>query len=390
MRGVRTRLFPLEPPHPRRSKALRRGLSPRGRGAAAYALATVFVCSTLATAHAEAVHAAIARQSLEQYIRPGYAHLAESTEALNQSVAALCQKPSEAALKEAKGTFTATVEAWSLVEPIRFGSVAEQHRYERIFYWPDPKGLGARQVREALGKQDQTVTEAASLSVKSVALQGLPALEYLLYGDAAGALAKGGSDATFRCRFAETIAGNVAGMAKDITSGWQDGAPYTKAYLEPGPANSAYHNEKEVTLELFKTFTTGIEMVRDQKMAKALGTKPEQARPQLAPFWRSGLSFANMADNLQSVRDLFTKGGFAQVVHDESAGVEDSIAFDLNHAIEVLRGIDKPIAEAVHDEDIRAKLEALRVSLKGAATTAGDMISRGAGLTFGFNAMDGD
>ncbi|MGB6924436.1 MAG: hypothetical protein WBE08_13390 [Methyloceanibacter sp.] len=37
-----------------------------------------------------------------------------------------------------------------------------------------------------------------------------------------------------------------------------------------------------------------------------------------------------------------------------------------------------------------AKLEALRVSLKSAATTAGDIIARGAGLAFGFNAMDGD
>jgi len=78
------------------------------------------------------------------------------------------------------------------------------------------------------------------------------------------------------------------------------------------------------------------------------------------------------------------------VVHDDTPGVEDSIVFDLNHAVQVLRGIDKPITQAMHDEDIRAKLEALRVSLKGAATTAGDMISRGAGLTFGFNAMDGD
>ena len=341
-------------------------------------------------AQAEADHAAIAKASLEQYIRPGYAHLAESTEALNQSVTALCRTPSEAALKDAKEAFAATVQAWSLVEPIRFGPVAEQHRYERIFYWPDPKGLGARQVREALDKEDATVTEAASLSAKSVALQGLPALEYLLYGDDAGTLAKGGGKATFRCRFAETIAGNVAGMAKDIASGWQDGAPYAKAYLEPGPANAAYHTQKEVTLELFKTFATGIEMVRDQKMAKALGAKSEQARPQLAPFWRSDLSFSNMADNLQSVRELFAKGGFAQVVHDDSPGVEDSIVFDLNHAIEVLRGLDKPITQAVHNEDLRAKLEALRVSLKSAATTAGDIISRSAGLTFGFNAMDGD
>jgi predicted lipoprotein len=193
-----------------------------------------------------------------------------------------------------------------------------------------------------------------------------------------------------RWQRAAAKAGNVAGMARDIASGWQDGAPYAKAYLEPGPANAAYHTQKEVTLELFKTFATGIEMVRDQKMAKALGAKPDQARPQLAPFWRSDLSFSNMADNLQSVRELFAKGGFGQVVHDDSPGVEDSIVFDLNHAVQVLRGLDKPIAQAVHNENLRAKLEALRVSLKSAATTAGDIISRSAGLTFGFNAMDGD
>ena len=79
--------------------------------------------------------------------------------------------------------------------------------------------------------------------------------------------------ATFRCRFAEAVAGNLAGMAKEIVDGWQDGAPYAKSYLEPGPANAAYHTPKEVTLELFKTFTTGIEWVRDQKIGKDAGRK---------------------------------------------------------------------------------------------------------------------
>ncbi|MGB2932060.1 MAG: imelysin family protein, partial [Methyloceanibacter sp.] len=127
-----------------------------------------------------------------------------------------------------------------------------------------------------------------------------------------------------------------------------------------------------------------------QKLAKILGASAEQARPRLAPFWESGLSFANMAGNLGGVRELFLGSGFAQLVHGESAGVEDSILFDLDHAIEVLRGIDQPIATAARDDELRAKLEALRVSLKSAATTAGDMIARGAGLSFGFNAMDGD
>jgi hypothetical protein len=244
--------------------------------------------ATATTAHAEADHAAIAKASLEQYIRPGYAQLTQSTDALKQSVAALCGKPSPAALKDTQDAFAATVEAWSVVEPIRFGPVAQEHRFERIFYWPDPKGLGTRQIRDALAKQDKSVTEPARLIGKSVALQGLPALEYLLYGDGAATLGKIGAEGTFRCSFAEAVAGNLAGIAKDIVDGWQDGAPYTKSYLEPGPTNAAYHTPKEVTLELFKTFTAGIEWVRDQKLAKTLGPKPEQARPQLAPSGGAG------------------------------------------------------------------------------------------------------
>jgi len=359
-------------------------------GLARRALAIAILCATASAARAEADHAAIARAALEQYIRPGYAELAKNAASLKQSVDALCRQPSTAALKGARDGFAATVAAWSQVEPVRFGPVAKEHRYERIFYWPDPKGIGARQVRQALAKHDQSVTGAEALAGKSVALQGLPPLEDLLYGEGAEALAKPGGDAAFRCRFAAAIAANLARMTEEIDRGWQDGAPFVKAYLDPGANNPSYRNPKEVTLDLFKTLTAGIESVRDQKLAKILGATVEQARPRVAPFWESGLSFANMAGNLGGVRELFLRSGFAQLVHGESAGVEDSILFDLDHAIEVLRGIDQPIATAARDDELRAKLEALRVSLKSAATTAGDMIARGAGLSFGFNAMDGD
>jgi len=59
----------------------------------------------------------------------------------------------------------------------------------------------------------------------------------------------------------------------------------------------------------------------------------------------------------------------------------------LDHAIDVLKGINQSFAEAVTHEDMRAKLEALRVGLKSASATAGDIIARSAGLSFGFNAM---
>jgi hypothetical protein len=365
-------------------------------------LAASIVLTVATHAHAEADHAAIAQSSLTQAIRPAYSALAETAGALAAKAETLCQQPSEAALRDARGAFADVVEAWSKAEIFRFGPVNDEHRYERLFFWPDPKGLGLRQIREALAKEDETVTEPDELAGKSVALQGLPALEYLLFGEGAETMAEtanpapGGpplpaipGQAAFRCGFALAVATNIDRMAKAVVEDWREGSAYEKSFLGPAPDDPRYHEPKEVTLELFKAFTSGIELVRDQKLGKPLGASAAQAKPKLAAFWRSGLTFQNAAGNLEAVRILFAQGGFAEVVAQESPGVESSILFDLNHAIGVLRDM-APIADVVADEDLRAKIEALRVALKSARDTAGDLISRGAGLSFGFNAMDGD
>jgi len=347
--------------------------------------------------------AAIARDALVEVIRPGYADFTKAAGALQAQFETLCQQPSAAALDDAKSAFVATVAAWSRVEILRFGPVTERHRYERLFYWPDPKGIGLKQVQDTLAQQDQSATLPDELAAKSVALQGLPALEYLLYGEGADNLAKErkvvGSGETplevdtegpFRCAFALAVATNIDRIAKSLTEDWREGSAYEKAFLGPAPDDPIYHTPKEVTLDLFKSFTAGIELVRDQKLGKPLGASAAEAKPKLAAFWRSGLSFSNAAGNLEGVRTLFARGGFARVVAGESPGVEDSILFDLGHAIDVLHGIDLPMADVADNDDLRAKIEALRVALKSAAQTAGDLISRGAGLAFGFNAMDGD
>jgi uncharacterized protein len=366
-------------------------LSAKGRGG----LAAVFACAAIlfasaTSARAETDHAAIARAALTDVIRPGYAALAKETAALSEKVGALCETPSSASLEASRKTFASAVAAWSKVEILRFGPIVEDHRYERLFFWPDPKGLGERQIRDALAKRDESVTKPEALSAKSVALQGFPALEYLLYGDGAETLAAPSGDGAFRCAFARAVAANSEAIAKSVAEDWREGLPYEKSFLAPGPDTTPYRAPKEVTLELFKSFTAGIELVRDQKLAKPLGASPEEARPKLAAFWRSGLSLANAAGDLEGVRAIFAKGGLAQVVADDSPGVEKSVLFDLDHAIEVLNGIGKPMAEVVVDADLRDKIEALRVSLKSAGKTAADAIARGAGLAFGFNAMDGD
>lgn len=88
-------------------------------------------------AHSEADHAAIARASLDEVIRPSLAALSEAGAALQAKVDALCASPSPAAVEAAKESFPAAVNAWSRVEILRFGPIVQDRRYERLFYWLD-------------------------------------------------------------------------------------------------------------------------------------------------------------------------------------------------------------------------------------------------------------
>ena len=56
----------------------------------------------------------------------------------------------------------------------------QDNRFERILYYPDRKGLGLRQVQALLAEQDASVLAVGALEGKSVAVQGLGALEFVL------------------------------------------------------------------------------------------------------------------------------------------------------------------------------------------------------------------
>jgi len=348
-----------------------------------FILAAILAMRT-STADAQIDHAAIARASLTEVIRPGYAALATTTGVLKDRVEALCKLPSADAFDKAKSAFAGAVDAWSKVEILRFGPITKDQRYERLFYWPDAKSTGLRQVQDTLAKRENSVTLPDELATKNAALQGLPALEYLLYGGGAEALTKNNrvvdgveplpnvySEGAFRCSFALSVATNVSRIARSLVEAGREGSAYEKAFLGPAPDNRLYHTPKEVTHDLFKSFASGIELVRQEKLGKPLGATSDEAKPKLAAFWRSGLTFANAAGNLEGVRALFAQGGFAKVV---AFGVEESIVSDLDRAIGMLRAIDRPFSDIPKDDGLRAKISAARVALKSAEVNAGESI----------------
>ena len=112
----------------------------------------------------------VVRQAVDGFIRPAYGALAGHADKTAAGIEKLCAAPDRKGLDAVRRDFAGLVEAWSAVELIRFGPIAEENRLERMLYWPDRKGLGLKQVQAALSSGDATAADPKAIETKGQAL----------------------------------------------------------------------------------------------------------------------------------------------------------------------------------------------------------------------------
>ncbi|MCG8559417.1 MAG: imelysin family protein [Hyphomicrobiales bacterium] len=338
----------------------------------------------------------VTRQALEGHIRPGYGRLADAFAQLETAFAALCKSPSEPALAQVDTAYRAAVVAWGGVEHLRFGPVAEKNRYERIAFWPDPKGIGRRQVARAMRKRDPSLQDVERLSKKSVALQGLTALELVLHGkgrdtlktaDEAGKTAD--EAGAFRCSYGETITRNLSAISREIVEAWSPDGAFAKLWLSVGPENPVYRSAQEAARELVRTYIDGLESVHQFKIRASLGLGPDgPRRKRRAAFSRSGLAVALITANAAGLRDLFVDGGLADQLSPEDPGLAVSIRGELDRAVEVAQTIAFSKGMRLAEPAVEEKLLLMGFPLANARETAGDLLADAVGLPIRFTDSD--
>lgn len=335
-------------------------------------------------------HAGLARQVLERHVRPSYEALAHAAQSFELATSEFCEARPGIPVGPVRQTFRELVFAWERISHIRFGPVMDEQRHHRILYWPDRKGLGRRQIAGALRNRDQSVTETGSLAGKSVALQGLGALEYLLYGPGAALLHKDGEARGHRCGYLTAAGKNFANVANDIVAGWDGEEGFTKVFLEPGTQNPRYLKQPEVTLEIAKAFLVGMELLRDIRIAGPLGLQRGKGRRTRAAFETSRLSTEAIAANLEGLVHLFNGGGLRERIEAYESGMGEAINNDLAISLEGLKGVKLPMKEVAEDPDVEVELIAIGFPLKNAREQTARVLAQAAGLSLGFNALDGD
>jgi predicted lipoprotein len=324
----------------------------------------------------------------EEFARPALEAFAQSTQALAAATAALCETPGEPALEATRKAFGEAVDGWGRISVLRFGPLAAESRFERLFFWPDVRGIGLKQVQKVLAQKDESAATAEGLAGKSVAAQGLPALEFTLFGSGSESLASG--DDPFRCAYAAATAQNIANVAGEVRGGWVDGTDFASSFTAPAAEKDPYRSTAEVDGEIVKAADTAFQYIRAAELLPPLGDAPEDANGKRAPLWRSGLSFRLVDAQIAGVRDLLDAAGYRQALPAETSWVIDSIDFELDNAQRMLGGIAHAPQEAFADEDDRGRIAFANLALDHSGHLVAENLAAALGLVMGFNALDGD
>ncbi len=351
-----------------------------------------FLLQTLPVSGAtnEEILAVMAGQTIEQHIRPGYLQLQQQSSSLHQKMQTLCQAPSQANLKQAQDQFSKTVLAFAFIEHVHFGPMVDSYRRERFSYWPDRKGRGARAVRKILRLEDQSVLSADSLAKKSVAVQGLTALELVLYKSSDSLL---GTANSFHCRYGQAIAQNLVIIADQVVAGWGPKADIVQQMLAPKPDNGRYRNRKEVVQEIYQAIVSGFKTLHDVRLKPVLGKTIETPKPKRAAFWRSDLAIDVMQHHLEGLKHLVSVSGFQNMLPANSVDLQKHVTKiyeEIGREFQKFEQKKLSIADVVSTENPRNNYEKIAARIMHLNAGFARNFAVAADLPLGFNATDGD
>lgn len=325
---------------------------------------------------------------VDDFIRPGYRDFAGKSARMTNAMAGFCAAPSAATAAAARATFRETAESWARIEIVRVGPVIEANRFERILFYPDRKGTGLRQVQAVLASTDESATSPAGLSQKSVAVQGLGALEFVLYGTAADTLL--GTPNGFRCRYGLSIAGNVQRVATELAQLWDEPDGIQQDWKNPGKDSAVFRQGQEALTEALGILVHSAEATRDQRIETFYKGEASNTFPRQALFWRSQMTFPMLAANLEGIHTLLDVSGFRDLLPPDQQSVVSSIDFVLNALTRVARQMNPDVEVAVVDEKERQKLDFLLLDSRDLILRLNDGLGGGIGLGAGFSFSDGD
>lgn len=288
---------------------------------------------------------------------------------LKQSFSTYCQAENrdQTAVKQ---QWHETMRAWMALQGQERGPARALEQSWNVQFWPDKKNTTGRKMSLLTNAAHAWSTE--KISTQSVTVQGLGALEWLLY-DESSTLAS--NDLT--CSTGVSIAQNLQDKAQIIADSWAQN-PWKS--LKKTEWDSEYISLLSNQLEYSM-----------KKLSRPMA-KIGHPRPYFSESWRSGTSLANLKANLQSMQALYlANGGGLDSLLREQGKVElaDRVARQFELTLDTWPE-EKSLFTALQTVDGYRNVLAQYNKLEQLKYLIHEEVAIEIGVVIGFNATDGD
>ena len=326
------------------------------------------------------------RAIVDRHILPGYDKLAAANRQLDQAAGRFCATPDAAGLDSLRAGFHRAMDAWQSIRHIRFGPVELFLRHHRFQIWPDRRNSVGKQLAGLIAEADPKVDDPALFAQASVAVQGLSALERLLFG---ASVSLDQFREIYRCRLLRAITRGLDGMSAELLTEWSRGdATYRHTLTRPGPDNPVFDSHEAVSGRLLNELYTALTEMEELKLGKPMGENRERARSRKAESWRSGRSLRNLRLDLAALRDLY-QAGFEGLIGDPALREKVNGAFD--RAETRLAGLPgDALGPLLESAGGWKQLRQAQQALDELRQMVSAELSPALGLPLGFNSLDGD
>lgn len=340
---------------------------------------------SISAQEATAQHAVVVQQLVEDVYQPRHRHFRQATQRFLEVAKRSCKERSDDSVFELRDQFASLLVAYSGIELYKIGPLLEDNRQNRLFFWPDKHRVVERRLSVLLADSDSTTINGYKLSGKSVALQGLPAVERLLFGkDARKNFAA--DSPTPDCQIVTAIAQNMHSMAIAIDNGWNARSELVESMLVRIANSRYFRTEDEVLSSILTQILEGIDVVRNQKIAPLAA---DEVHVEKAPLWLSKQTMPMIKSNVDSLRALVIDTGLAAI-----AGLEDELSFEFRTANDMLQALLE-LRTIVEDDGqlndkARSLIRSLATVVEAIDFTLNDRFKNNPSISAAFNSMDGD
>lgn len=320
---------------------------------------------------------------------------AREAEALRGGVEALCAGPSVTTLEAAQGRWSAAYDAWAFTAALALGP--EMEHEVAVDFWPARTDTIEGQIAAAPAAVDDAYIDGLGASAK-----GLPALEYMLFGegDAGGdpqaalaALGDPGAGAA-RCAYALALARDLEGRAAAIADAWS--GEFADVLAQAGEGSPRFADRKAaidaIVNQSIDALASAVKVELDKPLGNETGAPPDPTL--LRSRFRGGMAGALEAE-LRGVWAVYhgadeaaAATGVSTLVVALDPDLDARVREQYGYTVDAVLALPAPPGPALTDQRdafqaARDEIDALRRLLKL------DVASR-LGVTLSLSDNDGD